>query len=351
MLQLTINYDSKWGNSFLGGNNNSPLPKAGRPYLAALKNLNNSSEGEDNFIRRSITKDTVMGVLNRLIGDQRKLYQARASQDYYFKEIEGNNLVSFIDAVSAENEEMVYLRNFTKSKDKNAFSGMVNANHLAFTSDFSAQLWGVLFLPLSSLCDMVLDNALVNVEVDCCPIAIAEQCNNVISKIKNINTGKALPADAARVLEVEALLSEKFGVSYRNASGTDIKVSSLYYSALYVQFERLAEYFDLSPAMSAQGGLSGFSKCTFTYKDFMRAFTTGGGKMLFGNPYYRETLVKGVGKVRDMLKKQSGSLTILLQVDDEKAHEVMTLIRNAGVMSFPLGKKGLAYVDKMKVVS
>jgi uncharacterized lipoprotein len=29
-----------------------------------------------------------MGILNRLIGDQRKLYQARQDENYYFTEVE-----------------------------------------------------------------------------------------------------------------------------------------------------------------------------------------------------------------------------------------------------------------------
>lgn len=351
MLQLTINYESKWGNSFLGGDNNSPLPKDGRTYLASLKNLNDRTAGEANFIRRSITNDTVMGVLNRLIGDQRKLYQARASQDYYFKKIEADNLVSFTDNVVAENEEMIYLRNFTKSTDQNAFSGMINANHPAFTSDFSEQLWGVLFMTLDELCDIVKGEAAVSPTVDCCPIAIADQYNNVVSKLKNIKLENPSSVDIEKVLEVEALLSEKFGVSYRNSAGTEIQVYSLYCSALYLQVERLGERYDMSNALTRVGGLPGFSKRGFTYKDFMKAFTTGDGKIVFGSPYYRETLVKGVGKVREMMKKQSGTLTISLQVNDDEAYEIMSIIRNAGVMSFPLGKKGLAYVRKIKVVS
>ena len=42
----------------------------------------------ENFLQRNVSLDTVMGVLNRLIGDQRKLYQSRKSENYYFKDIE-----------------------------------------------------------------------------------------------------------------------------------------------------------------------------------------------------------------------------------------------------------------------
>jgi len=51
----------------------------------------------ENFIRRNVTQNTVMGILNRLIGEQRKLYQARKDKEYYFKNME--SLVTFYDNV------------------------------------------------------------------------------------------------------------------------------------------------------------------------------------------------------------------------------------------------------------
>ena len=78
-MRITIEYDSCWRNSFLDGNNNEPLPKKGRKYIASITSLKN----DKNFIKRGVSKDTVMGVLNRLIGDQRKLYQSRQGKNYY----------------------------------------------------------------------------------------------------------------------------------------------------------------------------------------------------------------------------------------------------------------------------
>ena len=80
-MKIVVKYDSSWRNSFLDGNNNEPLPKKGRKYIASMTSLKKS----ENFIKRDITKDTIMGVLNRLIGDQRKLYQSREDENYYFR--------------------------------------------------------------------------------------------------------------------------------------------------------------------------------------------------------------------------------------------------------------------------
>ena len=69
-MKITIEYESSWRNSFLDGNNNEPLPKKGRDFVGSMTSL----KKEGNFLVREITLDTVMGILNRLIGDQRKLY-------------------------------------------------------------------------------------------------------------------------------------------------------------------------------------------------------------------------------------------------------------------------------------
>ena len=83
-MKITIDYESSWRNSFLDGSNNEPLPRAGRKFVGSMTNLKISG----NFLQRNITVDTVMGILNRLIGDQRKLYQSRQGDDYIFHSIE-----------------------------------------------------------------------------------------------------------------------------------------------------------------------------------------------------------------------------------------------------------------------
>ena len=101
-MQIIIEYESSWRNSFLDGSNNEALPKKGRKFIGSMTSL---KQGE-NFIQREITLNTVMGILNRLIGDQRKLYQARNHPDYYFADIEP--LVRFEDKQEVNNNEIVY---------------------------------------------------------------------------------------------------------------------------------------------------------------------------------------------------------------------------------------------------
>ncbi|MDQ7002766.1 MAG: type I-Fv CRISPR-associated protein Cas5fv, partial [Ghiorsea sp.] len=105
--------------------------------------------------------------------------------------------------------------------------------------------------------------------------------------------------------------------------------------------------YDMSSARTKVGGISGISKRGFTKKDFMARFTTGDKKKIWGNPYIHEEFVKGVGKIKHLMTKASGSLEINIDIDRSKAKEIENMIESAGVSSFYLGKKGLAYVTNI----
>ena len=122
---------------------------------------------------------------------------------------------------------------------------------------------------------------------------------------------------------------------------------ALYCSALYLQLELLSSKYDMSTAKTKAGGISGISNNGFTKKDFMSRYTTGDKKKIWGNPYIHEEFVKGEGKTKHLMTKASGSLDIMININRSKAKEIKTLIDNAGVSSFYLGKKGLAYVSKI----
>ena len=171
-------------------------------------------------------------------------------------------------------------------------------------------------------------------------------CFEQLKKVKPIpDEGRA--ADA-----VEELESNFQGNRYTN-SGGKVLVASLYCSALYLQLEELLANPEISEPLEAvlthSKGLSGISKRGFTKKDFMDRYTTGRKKLVFGNPYVKTDRIKGEGEVKSVLQKASGRLTIHLDVPGEKGREIKQLIDNAGVSSFYLGKKGLAYVREIRI--
>ena len=329
-MKIDIEYESSWRNSFLDGSNNEPVPKKGRKYIASMTNLKN----EKNFIIREISLDTVMGVLNRLIGDQRKLYQSRISENYYFSEIE--NDIEFNDVPSAITEEMTYLRNVSGSTDQNSFTGSIKNSDPIFNSDYSVEFWGGLTLEINEVCKFITDeNYQIKSQLGLDPVTI-------IQKLESINKYKT--SNDQLLIDTVSILESKFeAVNYLTKKG-EVPPISLYCSALYIQLDRLS---NTDTAKTKAGGIAGISKRGFTKKDFMNRYTTGDKKKIWGNPYIREEFIKGEGKVRHLMTKASGKLEIKIDIERDKAKEIKSLIENAGVSSFYLGKKGLAYVTNI----
>jgi hypothetical protein len=329
-MKITIDYESSWRNSFLDGSNNEPLPKNGRKFVGSMTNLKKTG----NFQQRNIAIDTVMGILNRLIGDQRKLYQSRQAENYYFQDIEPR--INFDDSPLITNE-MTYIRNITGNTDQNSFTGAINSNDKMFTSDYSKPFWGVLSLDINDLCQFIVnENYQLETDIGLDPLSIINRLE-LLNKEKPVEN-YGIISDAVNYLE------KKFdGINYLNNKGFVVLVS-LYCSALYLQLERLSVSYKMATAKTNAGGISGISKRGFTKKDFMNRFTTGDKKRIWGNPYIKEEFIKGEGKLKSLMTKASGTLEIIIDVDRDKAKEIKQLIENAGVSSFYLGKKGLGYV-------
>ena len=80
----------------------------------------------------------------------------------------------------------------------------------------------------------------------------------------------------------------------------------------------------------------------------MDRYTTGGKKLIWGNPYLLKEKKKGEGEVSSILTKASGELEIHLNISKDQADDLKKRIEDAGVSAFYLGKKGLAYVKDIR---
>lgn len=339
-MRIIIEYESSWRNSFLDGSNDEKLPSKGRNFVASMTEL----KKPENYFQREVTKNTVMGILSRLIGDQRKLYQARASEDYYFADKE--QLIAFEDKPKVINREIAYIRNMTGNTDRNSFSGMIKINDPIFLSDYSEEFWGVLALDIEQLCEFILSDKLVKeFEIDA-PISLDPV--SILNRLEII--GKSKPVEAEGVLKQASDKLASLFDKYKplNTKGLQL-ILPMYCSALYLQMQSLEQRYDMTTAKSKMGGISGISNNGFTPKDFMDKYTTGAKKLIYGNPYVREEFVKGEGKTNHNLTKANGQLEITLDIDTEQAKELKQMIDNAGVSSFYLGKKGLAYVSNIRL--
>ncbi|EPJ47990.1 MAG: hypothetical protein OFPII_08420 [Osedax symbiont Rs1] len=334
-MKIEISYDSSWRNSFLDGSNNEALPKTGRKFIGSMTSL----KKPENYIQRRVSQDTVMGVLNRLIGDQRKLYQSREQADYYFKEIE--NAVTFEDRPSYVNQEMTYIRNISGSEDQNSYTGMIQVDSPIFLSDYSSQLWGLLSLEIEDLCEFIIENKTVTSKIEHNPLVI-------MNRLEDIFKYKPIPNEG-KVNDAFIYLQSKFE-KYKGINNKELILPiSLYCSSLYLQLERLSSQFDVSSARTKAGGLSGISNNGFTKKDFMSRYTSGAKKKIWGNPYVRKERIKGIGEVTSLMEKAGGMLNININITREQAIDIKEKIENAGVSSFYLGKKGLAYVSNIRL--
>ncbi|MGL1957994.1 MAG: type I-Fv CRISPR-associated protein Cas5fv [Colwellia sp.] len=332
-MKITIEYESSWRNSFLDGNNNETLPKIGRKFIGSMTSL----KKPENFIKREVTLDTAMGVLNRLIGDQRKLYQSRNGDNYFFEDIE--SLVSFNDKPKIINNEMTYIRNITGSTDQNSYTGLIQVNDPMFLSDYSGELWGVLALNLDELCQFILSENTIKARISKDPLTI-------IARLEELNKEKPVENIDLINSAFEALQNKFEKYKGLNNKGLVFPLA-LYCSALYLQLELLSKKYDMSTAKTKAGGISGISNNGVTKKDFMARFTTGDKKKIWGNPYIHEEFVKGEGKTKHLMTKASGTLDIILNISRDKAKEIKMMVDDAGVSSFYLGKKGLAYVSNI----
>ncbi|OBW93550.1 type I-Fv CRISPR-associated protein Cas5fv [Gallibacterium salpingitidis] len=339
-MQITIEYASSWRNSFLDGSNNESLPKNGRNFIASMTTLKTVG----NFKNCSVTKDTVMGILNRLIGDQRKLYQARQDPNYYFKDIEQILRDEDIqDRNECINHEMVYLRNMSGSTDQNAFTGMIKAQDPIFQSDYSSRLWGILWLDLDQTIAFILDE---NYHVICNHLDLDPL--TVIQQLEALNSTKAVDV-SDRIEQCLDVFKKNFpDVDYKLTAKGQLTPITLYTSALYLQLLHLGKQYDLTDVLTKSGGLSGISKRGFTKKDFMDRYTTGKKKLIWGNPYLWVERKKGEGEIHHSLTKTDGVLTIHLDISEERAKDLKQKIDDAAVSSFYLGKKGLAYVTEIE---
>ena len=333
-MQIIIEYESSWRNSFLDGEDNTTK----RNFIGSMTALGDRKV--DNYKARTITKNTVMGVLNRLIGEQRKLYDVRSSSDYYFKDIEAVLTEEDIVDRPVISQETVYLRNISGSTDQNSFTGMIKLSDPWLSVSYAKEFWDVLWMSLEELFDFIkYNNTLSAKDFFLDPL-------NILDRLEEVKKIKVPLTD--EISQIAEILSSCYPNFALKESANKVSVLPLYCSALYLKLDRLSEQYDTTPIRASRGGLTGVSHNGFTPKNLMERFTTGQQKIVWGNPYISSKFLKGEGEIRQLLNKASGKLIINLNISKEQARDLEEKIENAGVSSFYLGKKGLAYVTDIR---
>ena len=302
-MQIIIEYESSWRNSFLDGEDNTTK----RNFIGSMTALGDRKV--DNYKARTITKNTVMGVLNRLIGEQRKLYDVRSSSDYYFKDIEAVLTEEDIVDRPVISQETVYLRNISGSTDQNSFTGMIKLSDPWLSVSYAKEFWDVLWMSLEELFDFIkYNNTLSAKDFFLDPL-------NILDRLEEVKKIKVPLTD--EISQIAEILSSRYPNFALKESANKVSVLPLYCSALYLKLDRLSEQYDTTPIRASRGGLTGVSHNGFTPKNLMERFTTGQQKIVWGNPYISSKFLKGEGEIRQLLNKASGKLIINLNISKE----------------------------------
>ncbi len=363
-MKIIIDYSSIWQNSVL---EEAEITISKRKFKASSK----SKEPPD---VKKITKNTVLGVLSRLIGDKRKLYQAKASEDFYFKDME----ITFNYLKKNTWNETAFLINKSEARPpQSGFIGTLEGNDPLFFSEYAATLWSVLDYDFDELLDFISKTKIRKVNTTTSPTHILNRMLYDISKmdsfqfikdkiedvqdklVKEKNKDKSSEKrinsfvseleqlekksknknliELERKVEfcVKKLEKEFHGTTYSESDGK-IKLTKLYVGALNLMLKELKEqHIEIDIFLGKGGGLQGFSKTGFNgVRDFLNS-RMGNNKKTTHTPYN--------------LTKSDGQLEIQLDIDLPKAKELKQLIDCAGVSSFYLGKKGLAYVSEIRI--
>lgn len=412
-MRISIEFDSCWQTGFLGDDPKKPI----NADKKSIKNFHNAQGYEQKFVATSktrgekptpITKSTVLGILCRLIGDQRKLYQAKNSENYYFVDIE-DKITFSLAKVDHTSQELMYLTN--KSDDRcaqSSFLGVLSSDNPWFFSDISRKLWSVLFLDKTQLLDFILSEQHVDTEVDSSPkklIARIEAVSNTKQETGAVlMTKQKILDDKNKEIEkkqkqLESTIQkgkDKPAKTQSQKTKHEEKVTTL--NQELAQLKNQLTITETDNEINAQDNkinavvvflLNEFPECKYwdngtvhpkrlyasaIYLQAKRMIESG-YKMDFAiidkGKNAGEISIKGVSKnsnanqgfsnVRDWLnpmtgkrkkavgtpcivQKQSGTLDVIININRERAKQVRDDIERAGVSSFYFGKKGLAYV-------
>lgn len=372
-MQIYIVYESSWQNSFLHGTDEAVIDKTNlRTFKATSKSK------IDDF--REISHTTILGILCRLIGDQRKLYMARQSDDYYFRDME--SLITFTHYEKFSHFETAFVINKSENRPpQNNYMGVLSSDTPLFFNEYSKNLWCVLDFDIDELIDFILHpKAMLE------PLGKASPNRHIRSRIEEISTQEPLMLLETKISNIKELIkkeSDKHSKKIESGkkitekeqqkleqlkeklfktqiSESEIKFSNklekvisrlkqkfhnsdkehlvkghiypmaLYSAGLYIMLDELVKLgLDTSVFLNKTGNIQGFNPFGFNgVRDFLNPLT-GKRKRCGGTPV--------------TICKSSGVLRIELNISNEQAGKLEELIEAAGVSTFYLGKKGLAY--------
>ncbi len=343
-MKVIINYNSKWGNSFLSEKNEFKVEDnvhKNRSYVASLSKINsfkNKNNSLNFYKQKEIGLDTVYGLLYRLIGARKPLEKVLVEDSSILKVLIEKNKINFEEKTKDLSDESVYLRNDSLSTDQNSYSGIPD-NSIFLIDDFIHSL-DILFYSRQELIDFILFDKKVKVKNNIKDIL------SLSKKIEELNKKNQNKITEQESILINTKINKIFKTEIKE--GANLALLALNKSIHEASKNNLELKSFLTSSMTLTGvALAGRS---FTIKDFMRKFANP--KIVYGNPYQTDFWIPNPYNDKNMkfnkkMTKKNGVLTINIDCSFEEAEEIKSMIENAGVSAFYVGKKGLGYVEKI----
>lgn len=410
-MLVVIEYDSCWQTGFLSDDPNKPIDYSKR----GKTNFHADNGFSQKFVATSGTRGeksiplsdmTILGVLSRLIGDQRKLFQAKRSDNYYFADIEDKITWQLKNDIASD--ELAYITNKSDSRcGQGSWLGIISDDNPWFYSDLAPLLWSVLYLDRIQILDFILSDAvnqsITTENVDCRPTALLAKLN-IITDAKTELGIPWLSLEQANIEKgkLEKKLQEELDKRVGYLVKSEVKPpktegQKVAHSSKLLAFER--KIGDINNDIDALKQVTETQKLNsviqfLAQKNPDNQYMTDGKLYpfrLYAAALYlqAERLIqsgrnldfvlnkdskiqiqgfskRGFNGVRDWLnpmaggrkktvgtpceiKKHTGQLEINLDIERDRAIRLKEMIDCAGVSAFYLGKKGLAYVSEIHV--
>lgn len=337
-MKIIIEYNSSWDGILLDGLNDELNFNKNR------KQLKKGTKDESIPISHSINKNTIMGILYRLVGEQRKLWMVRKSNDYL------GFLYNKIDwTVKDEivSRELVALRDIHNTDHPNSFAGISrNESNILFKEQ---KYYSYFLFPLTcsikELYDLIVSKKFkqnLNFEIKgrldlLSFLEPKSPYHQDISLLNNNEINKMM----------SSLQTEFSNVNYKvtDLNKIDIyRLSALYMVSefLYANNKGLRDLGEDIKNNKKNHWHKGISHRIFTFKDFVGSQSAKGYVISYPmDDSFRDK--------KERLKKKDGILEIKIELPFDQANNLKICIEKAGISVFNIGKKGTAYIKKITI--